>query len=258
MSNRKLGRFQIHLWTERAEYEDLRSILDPNDRKGLRNRYMDLAQKISMNRAINFSPEDKVLDFGCGIGRLAFWVASKGPSVIGIDVSKQPIAVAEKNKSDKKTNITFKAYDGLNIPFEEETFDKVISAWVWQHILNPEDFQATVKEVCRVLKKGGKICFIETVAKVEITPKDFAEDYVIRRTQQEYIKEFEKNGCRFIKSQLINARGRGLFYRLLCLNFTPKFLMPLIPLFVKFDLFYTRKMDLQEKGSVDCLFVFEK
>jgi SAM-dependent methyltransferase len=177
---------------------------------------------------------------------------------MGIDVNEKSIATAKEIQMQEGTKVDFRTYNGLDIPFQEETFDKVISCWVWQHILEPEDFQATVKEVCRVLKRCGKICFIEQVAKQKIIPKDFAEDYVIRRTPEEYIKEFERSGCRLVKCYPIITRGKGLFYKLICRNFIPQFFKPFIFLFVGFDLLLTRRMRILQKDSIDYLFLFKK
>ncbi len=256
--NKKFGRFQIGLWAERTEYKNLRSVRDPFDLKGLRNKYIDLVHKICLSREIGFSRKDKILHFGCGIGQLSFWAFYKVSSVIGIDVREKSIAKAKEIQRQEGTNVDFQTYNGLDIPFQAVTFDKVISCWVWQHILEPEDFQATVREVCRLLKEDGKICFIEQVAKQKIIPKDFAEDYVIQRIPEEYIKEFGKRNCKLVKCYPINARGQGLFYKLICRNFIPKFFNPFIPLFAKFDLLLTRRMGIPKKGSVDYLFSFEK
>lgn len=255
-SNKRLGRFQLDLWEKRAEYKDLRSVFDPADVKGLKNRYMDLESKIIFDREMNFSSEDRVLDFGCGIGRLSYWVAPKVFSVTGIDVNKKSIAAAKEMQ--KVANIDFRAYDGINIPFEDETFDKVISNWVWQHILETEDFQATIKEVCRVLKRDGKICFIEQVAKWRTVPKTFAQDYIIWRSPEEYIREFNKNNCKLLEHYLIYARRKGFFSMLINMNLIPKSFELLTPLFVKIDLLYTIEKGIPNKANVDCLFLFSK
>ena len=49
-------------------------------------------------------------------------------------------------------DINFSYYDGKNIPFNNETFDRVIISHCLEHILEPEKF---TEEMVRVMKKGG-------------------------------------------------------------------------------------------------------
>ena len=66
--------FERKLWGERASFGGIRSTSDLADAKGLKNIYIDLTYKTCLGREMSLSPKDKVLDFGCGLGRLSAWV----------------------------------------------------------------------------------------------------------------------------------------------------------------------------------------
>ena len=51
-------------------------------------------------------------------------------------------------------------YDGKTIPFEDKSFDSILSNQVFEHVFNPNDF---IKEVNRVTKMGGGISYDSSV-----------------------------------------------------------------------------------------------
>jgi SAM-dependent methyltransferase len=98
-------------------------------------------------------PKDSfVLEVGCGEGYGTSLLAKSGFSIVGLDIDEETI----KNVSQKyqTQNCRFVWYDGKKIPFDDETFDVVISFQVIEHIQDDFSF---VKEINRVLKKGGKL-----------------------------------------------------------------------------------------------------
>lgn len=66
-----MDNFQKKLWVQRASLSGIRSTMNPADKKGLKNSYIDPTHKMCLNREMNLSSRDKVLDFGCGLGRLS-------------------------------------------------------------------------------------------------------------------------------------------------------------------------------------------
>ena len=55
-------------WSSYAAVEGLGSVLDPNDQKGLSNLYIDWIHKTALAQSLELSGNEKVLDFGCGVG----------------------------------------------------------------------------------------------------------------------------------------------------------------------------------------------
>lgn len=99
----------------------------------------------------------RILDIGTGTGYLAFPLAEMYPEakVFGIDIAE---AIIEKNKEAAKergtSNLTFLAFDGLEYPFEAESFDLIVSRYAFHHFPDVED---SIRQMHRILKKGGKV-----------------------------------------------------------------------------------------------------
>jgi ubiquinone/menaquinone biosynthesis C-methylase UbiE len=99
------------------------------------------------------------LDFGCGDGNSSQHFTNYFPnsSYNGIDISSESIKVA-KSKSSKHTN--FQTFDGINIPYEDNSFDIIFTACVFHHI----DFKLhenLFNEIYRVLKPNGRFYIFE-------------------------------------------------------------------------------------------------
>jgi SAM-dependent methyltransferase len=90
----------------------------------------------------------KVLDLGCGNGRL---LRLLGVNSIGCDVSSSMVAVCNENGFNVKQGDFEKS-----VPFDDSTFDTVVSLDVMEHI---RDIDSYISEVFRVLKMGGKFLF---------------------------------------------------------------------------------------------------
>lgn len=88
---------------------------------------------------------DTVLDAGCGPGNLAAAAASRGASVIGVDLSESMLALARRRYSE----IEFRQADAENLPSSDYTFDAVAANLLVPHLPRPE---AGITELVRVLK----------------------------------------------------------------------------------------------------------
>jgi ubiquinone/menaquinone biosynthesis C-methylase UbiE len=106
-----------------------------------------------------------VLDLGCGAGRNSVYLAKKGFDVVGVDVSKSALTLANKwAKKEKLANATFTLGTMVNIPFDDCHFDAVVSISVIHHGVK-EDIIRTIAEVHRTLKKNG--VFLANIASIE-------------------------------------------------------------------------------------------
>ena len=103
----------------------------------------------------------KGLDVGCGSGALAIACAKRNPKAafIGIDRWGKEYAsfnkpLCENNaKAEGVSNVSFARGDATHLDFPDESFDAVVSNYVYHNI--PGDRQAYLLETLRVLKKGG-------------------------------------------------------------------------------------------------------
>lgn len=94
---------------------------------------------------------DKVLDAGCGNGRLFKILKEKKVNYYGIDFSEKLIEISRKKFPEGK----FEVGDCLNLPFPDNFFDKVFSISVLHHIPGEKFRIQYLKEAKRVLKKDG-------------------------------------------------------------------------------------------------------
>lgn len=116
--------------------------------------YSLLPKKLSVKL---IGKDKKVLEIGSGKGNLSYALAKNNNAVIGIDISKVAVKIANYNK-DTKLNLDFKQKGAVKLDFQKELFDYVISIDLIEHFPK-EDLNTHLKEVYRVLKKGGRYIF---------------------------------------------------------------------------------------------------
>ena len=117
-------------------------------------------------------PDDgKGLDVGCGSGALTIACAKRNPtaSFVGIDRWGKEYAsfnkpLCESNaKAEGVSNVSFQRGDATQLDFPDESFDAVVSNYVYHNI--PGDRQAYLLETLRVLKKGGMFAIHDIFSK---------------------------------------------------------------------------------------------
>lgn len=100
-------------------------------RKGLYQNVSELAKYLN----------GELLDVGCGTKPYAS--LCNVSNYIGLEID---------DEGNRNHNYADVLYDGKTIPFENNTFDSILSNQVFEHVFNPNDF---LKEINRVTKIGG-------------------------------------------------------------------------------------------------------
>ncbi len=103
----------------------------------------------------------KILDVATGTADLAIALAKANPEkIVGIDISQGMLDVGAKKIREKNLDglISLQKADSENLPFEDGSFDVVTVAF---GVRNFENLSKGLKELNRVLKKGGKLLVLE-------------------------------------------------------------------------------------------------
>jgi ubiquinone/menaquinone biosynthesis C-methylase UbiE len=111
-----------------------------------------VAQRITS--LCSLTSRDRVLDLGCGPGRIAYWIAPKVFTLTGIDVSNVMLDRAVE-RCGALPNATFKQNNGIDLSeVKDSSVDVVYSFACFIHL--PIDVQQGYeKEILRVLRPGG-------------------------------------------------------------------------------------------------------
>lgn len=114
------------------------------------NHFLSEKMKIKSN--------DKILDAGCGVGSISFWLAKEYSDikVVGINISKTQIDKADHFSKKFKLNerMEFLERDYLNTGFADESFDIVFSI---ESVCHTEDKNNFIKEAYKILKPEGRL-----------------------------------------------------------------------------------------------------
>ncbi len=105
-----------------------------------------------------------VLDIGCGVGGPARYLAATyGCRVTGVDLTEEFVAVAQMLTERCRLDhfVDFHQANGLDLPFEDASFDMV---WCQNVTMNIDDKTAFYREIARVLKPGGRFTSTEMAA----------------------------------------------------------------------------------------------
>jgi len=112
--------------------------------------YLDSFENDKLLPLLGDLKEKKVLDVGAGTGRLAMRLSRLGAKVVALDISSEMLGVL---KMKSQNLIDTVEGDAENLPFVDENFDVVISAF---HIVHLKNLKRFFDEAYRVLKPGGK------------------------------------------------------------------------------------------------------
>ncbi len=101
-------------------------------------------------------PGMDLLDVACGAGNATIPAAKAGARTTGLDFAPGLLAVARERAADAMVEIDFVEADAQDMPFDDASFDRVISTF--GHMFAP-DHERTAAEMRRVLRPGGVIAF---------------------------------------------------------------------------------------------------
>jgi SAM-dependent methyltransferase len=101
----------------------------------------------------------RVVEYGCGLGKLTVLLARSGAQVSAFDLSEGSVEVARKRAVmvGVEDRITFSVAPGEYLPYDDACFDIAFGKAVLHHL----DAAAGAKELARILRPGGRAAFSE-------------------------------------------------------------------------------------------------
>jgi len=157
----KLGRSETHFEYDKMKVKNNMAHYKVNPHQTLEwedscvETRRDLKSREKRLRMFNIKRTDSVLDLGCGDGLNVALLNKIGiKKVVGVDISKKLLRMAKK----KNPNTKFYVGSAETLPFKASSFNIVLIDSVLHHLM---DYGKPAREIKRVLKKGGRLCFME-------------------------------------------------------------------------------------------------
>jgi SAM-dependent methyltransferase len=111
---------------------------------------------ITESAAAYLGERERILDAGCGYGRIAIPLVTRGYRVIGLDLSESLLHSARAVALVEGIRLPLAAGNMTRLPFRDSSFDAVICLWsAFYEVLDPADQARTLAEMWRVLRPGG-------------------------------------------------------------------------------------------------------
>lgn len=140
-------------WDEQAAYQIEKAIEANSDKPAYNKIYGDKVLA-DFYAKLDVKPQEKFLDFGCGVGNLYRVISNSFPeqkgNYTGLDVSRVCLECAEK-MDGLSIGTNLMEYDGITIPFSDDSFHKAMCFGVFD-ICNQEQI---LPEIIRVLAEDG-------------------------------------------------------------------------------------------------------
>jgi ubiquinone/menaquinone biosynthesis C-methylase UbiE len=160
-----------------------------------------LKLKFNLVQRIEVPTSTTVVDMGCGQGGFTASLAravGEGGKVLAVDVSDEYLAefTDRLNKQGVKDRVTFVKANAVNLAnvLSDGIADVVASYRLMEELIQPEAMPDIVKEMARIVKKGGKVGIVELCTR----PRNEAEETYIRLHR-------ESGDCLFEEPEIIEA-----------------------------------------------------
>ena len=172
----------------------------------------------------------RVLDLGCGVGRVTIPLSSMGFETVGVDISPAMIDAARELTATENLSVRYEVGDAVDLQFADNTFDHVIfSNQGWMQIPGASDRLRVLREIHRVLVDGGLFLFSTHSRPFALTDRlwaprwlrwyggklfglhrrgiDFGDLFYVRRDVEQCLEQFLHIPKRAHIEKLLRAEG---------------------------------------------------
>ena len=105
--------------------------------------------RVPLVAAVAEASPRRILEVGCGWGELAEWLTGEtGAEVVATDLSPRMVELARGRGLDARVA------DVQQLPFDDDSFDVAVAAWMLYHV---PDLERGIAELARVLRAGGRL-----------------------------------------------------------------------------------------------------
>lgn len=202
--------------------------------------------------------DKKVLEIGCGEGWVTKYIALQGAQVWAFDISKEAVNLTINRLKGLHlkypTQVEVMAGEALN--YQNGMFDCVIGLAILHHL----EFGPALKEIKRVLKSGGKACFMEPLGHNPflnlyrfLTPHLRSKDEKPLRMNQ--FKMITKHFSNFYHQEFFLTAIFALVFHFFKLN---KLMISIRNILVKFDTIILKIFPFLKKYCWYSVLIFEK
>ena len=140
----------------------------PNPTKAITMKRAMMNMEDQLAQALALPAGSRILDAGCGMGRVAVHLAqTNGYHIDGVDLLDFNINEAKNYalKNGQNQLVTFRVGDYTQLPFADDSFDGI---YTMETLYHAPDYNVALAELRRVLKPGGRLVLFEySVASVE-------------------------------------------------------------------------------------------
>jgi ubiquinone/menaquinone biosynthesis C-methylase UbiE len=151
------------------------------------SRWFRYTQELTLQQ-LDWRPDGKLLDVGCGTGHAVVLAASRLPQgkACGIDVSPAMVGAAiSKIPRELAERVEFREAGAEHIPYDDSEFDYVICTNSFHHYHEP---QQALGEMRRVLKAGGALVIFENAP--DLSLYTWAWDKVLRMFEKGHVRYY--------------------------------------------------------------------
>jgi 2-polyprenyl-6-hydroxyphenyl methylase/3-demethylubiquinone-9 3-methyltransferase len=124
------------------------------------HRYHAFANELKYFRRLKtMAPGVRLLDVGCGPGLLTEFMIEQGVEGAGVDIDRSLVTRAKARIEERGRRAGFVVGRVEQLPYRDRTFDICVANSILEHA---DDWEATLREITRVLKTDGLLVFYTT------------------------------------------------------------------------------------------------